>query len=240
MHEAGHGLYESGMPDSLRRLPIGSPNSLGLHESQSRLWENWVGRSRPFAEGRLLPALRECFPGDFDDVDGEKLHRAGNAVRRSLIRTESDEVTYNLHIAIRFELEIEIFEERLALEDLPEAWNDRYARYLGIEVPNDADGVLQDVHWPSGAFGYFPTYSLGNLIAAQLWDLASDEIDDLDGVLRDGDLEVLRGWLDGRLFSLAARFTPAETVERATGAPLSVEPLLRHLERKYGELYELR
>ncbi len=239
IHESGHGLYESGMPDELRRLPIGSPNSLGLHESQSRLWENWVGRGRPFVEGRLLPLLREHFPGELAGIDAEQLYRACNTVRRSLIRTEADEVTYNLHVAIRFELEVEIFEGRLALEDLPEAWNDRYARYLGVAVPSDADGVLQDVHWPSGAFGYFPTYSLGNLIAAQLWAHAREEIPSLDEALRAGDLEVLRSWLDRRLFQLAGRFTPAETIARATGSGLAVAPLLDHLERKYGELYEL-
>jgi len=238
IHEAGHGIYESGMPDALRRSPIGEPPSLGLHESQSRLWENWVGRGRPFLRG-LLPLLAEHFPEKFAGVDGEQLYGAANAVRRSLIRTEADEVTYNIHIVIRFELEVELFEERLRLEDLPEAWNARYAAYLGLDVPDDASGVLQDVHWAGGSFGYFPTYSLGNVIAAQLWDLAEAELGDLDEQLEAGELEPLRGWLDGRLYRLAGRFTPAETVERAVGGPLDVAPLLAHLGRKYGELYGL-
>jgi carboxypeptidase Taq len=238
IHEAGHGIYESGMPDELRRLPIGEPPSLGLHESQSRLWENWVGRSRPF-QTVVLGLLSGHFPDAFRDVDAEQLYRAANAVRPSLIRTEADEVTYNLHIVIRFELELELFEERIALEDLPEAWNERYAKYLGLEVPDVADGVLQDVHWPSGAFGYFPTYSLGNVIAAQLWDAAASEIPDLDAGLESGNLEPLRGWLDSRLYTLAGRFTPAETLERAVGGSLDTAPLLAHLERKYGELYGL-
>jgi carboxypeptidase Taq len=238
IHEAGHGIYESGMPDRLRRSPIGEPPSLGLHESQSRLWENWVGRGRPFLRW-LQPLLVEHFPGAFKDVDGEQLYRAANSVRRSLIRTESDEVTYNIHIVIRFELELELFEERLALEDLPDAWNERYAAYLGLEVPDDARGVLQDVHWAGGSFGYFPTYSLGNVIAAQLWDAAQAQLGDLDSQLEAGELEPLRSWLDDRLYRLAGRFTPVETVERAVGRPLDVAPLLAHLKRKYGELYGL-
>jgi carboxypeptidase Taq len=238
IHEAGHGIYESGMPDALRRSPIGEPPSLGLHESQSRLWENWVGRGRPYLRG-LLPLLAEHFPEKFGDVDGEQLYRAANTVRRSLIRTEADEVTYNIHVVIRFELEVELFEEQLRLEDLPEAWNARYASYLGLDVPDDARGVLQDVHWAGGSFGYFPTYSLGNVIAAQLWDGAETELGDLDAQLEAGELEPLRSWLDQRLYRLAGRFTPAETVERAVGRPLDVAPLLAHLERKYGELYGL-
>ncbi|MDX6638072.1 MAG: carboxypeptidase Taq [Solirubrobacterales bacterium] len=238
VHEAGHGIYESGMPDALRRNPIGNPPSLGLHESQSRLWENWVGRGRPFLH-RLAPLLAEHFPDAFGDVDGEGLYRAANAVKRSLIRTEADEVTYNLHVVIRFELELEIFEDRLALEDLPAAWNDRYATYLGLDVPDDAHGVLQDVHWSSGSFGYFPTYALGNVVAAQLWNRARAELPSLDGQLEAGELEPLRSWLDDRLYSLAGRFEPMETIERATGESLDVKPLLAHLEHKYGELYEL-
>lgn len=238
VHEAGHGIYESGMPDTLRRAPIGQPPSLGLHESQSRLWENWVGRGLPFqhALGKLLTAH---FPDAFAGVDAEQLYRAANRVRRSLIRTESDEVTYNLHIVIRFEIEVELFEDRLTPDDLPEAWNERYKKYLGLDVPDIADGVLQDVHWPSGAFGYFPTYSLGNVIAAQLWDAARTDLSDLDTQLEAGELEPLRGWLDSHLYTLAGRFTPAETLERAVGGTLDTAPLLAHLEQKYGELYSL-
>ncbi len=238
VHEAGHGIYESGMPDALRRTPIGEPPSLGLHESQSRLWENWVGRGRPFVRA-LAPILAEHFPDQFGAVDPEALYRAANKVQRSLIRVEADEVTYNLHIAIRFELEVAIFEETLGIEELPEAWNARYSEYLGLEVPNDADGVLQDVHWYGGAFGYFPTYSLGNVVAAQLWNAATAELSGLDAQLEAGELEPLRAWLDERLYSLAGRFEPTETIERATGGGLDVKPLLEHLETKYGELYEL-
>ncbi len=169
MHEAGHGLYEAGQDPALARTPLEKPRSLGLHESQSRLWENWVARGRPYL-GHLLPKLRERFPDALRrGRASSELHRDANRVERSLIRIEADEVTYNLHILIRFELELEIFDGELELADLPEAWNARYRDYLGLEVPDDARGVLQDVHWSGGAFGYFPTYSLGNVIAGQLW-----------------------------------------------------------------------
>ncbi len=174
IHEAGHGIYESGIPQELRRGPLGRPPSLGFHESQSRLWENWVGRSGPFAAS-LLPILREEMPGRFDEVDPEALRRASCKAGPSPIRVEADEVTYNLHIALRFELELALFEGALEPAELPEAWTELTRSYLGIEPSGVAEGVLQDVHWAAGAFGYFPTYSLGNLIAAQLWELAADD-----------------------------------------------------------------
>jgi carboxypeptidase Taq len=228
MHEAGHGLYESGVDAELRRTPLSKPRSLGLHESQSRLWENWVARSRPYLE-RLLPRLRERFQGSFDETDGEELYRGANRVERSLIRIEADEVTYNLHILIRFELELEIFEGGLELAELPEAWNTRYREYLGVEVPDDAHGVLQDVHWPSGAFGYFPTYSLGNIIAGQLWEAAGRDLGDLDAFIEDGDLRSIGEWLRDRVHRHGRRLSPAEILDRAGCGELSVEPLLGHL-----------
>ncbi len=228
MHEAGHGLYESGVDEELRRTPLGKPRSLGLHESQSRLWENWVARSRSYLEGHL-PVLRERFPGSFDEVEGEQLYRGANRVERSLIRIEADEVTYNLHILIRFELELEIFEGGLELTDLPEAWNARYRDYLGLEVPDDAHGVLQDVHWPSGAFGYFPTYSLGNVIAGQLWEAAGRDLGDLDARIADGDLTAIGEWLRDKVHRHGRRLSPAEILERAGCGELSVQPLLAHL-----------
>ncbi len=228
MHEAGHGLYESGVDPELRRTTLAKPRSLGLHESQSRLWENWVARSRPYLE-RLLPGLRERFPGTFDEIEGEQLYRGANRVERSLIRIEADEVTYNLHILIRFELELEIFEGGLELSDLPEAWNARYRDYLGLEVPDDAHGVLQDVHWPSGAFGYFPTYSLGNVIAGQLWEAVGRDLGDLDSRIAEGDLASIGEWLRDRVHRHGRRLSPAEILERAGCGELSVEPLLAHL-----------
>jgi carboxypeptidase Taq len=231
LHEAGHGLYESGVDPELRRTPLAKPRSLGLHESQSRLWENWVARSRPYLE-RLLPKLRASFPGPFDSMDAASLERAANRVERSLIRIEADEVTYNLHILIRFELELEIFEGGLELTELPEAWNARYRDYLGLEVPDDAHGVLQDVHWPSGAFGYFPTYSLGNVIAGQLWEAAERDLGDLGARIGEGDLTSLGEWLRDRVHRHGRRLAPAEILERAGCGELSVDPLLLHLRRR--------
>jgi carboxypeptidase Taq len=228
MHEAGHGLYESGVDPELRRTPLSKPRSLGLHESQSRLWENWVARSRPYLE-RLLPRLRDRFPGWFEEVDAAELERAANHIRRSLIRIEADEVTYNLHILIRFELELEIFEGGLRPSELPEAWNERFRSYLGLEVPDDAHGVLQDVHWAGGAFGYFPTYSLGNVIAGQLWAAAEAELGDLGTRIGNGDLASLGEWLRDRVHRHGRRLSPAQILERAGCGELTVEPLLEHL-----------
>ncbi len=230
LHEGGHGLFESGVDPELARTPLAKPRSLGLHESQSRLWENWVGRGRPYL-GHILPKLRERFPESFGgEMDVDSLFRDANRIERSLVRIEADEVTYNLHILIRFELELEIFEDRLALEDLPEAWNARYRDYLGVEVPDDASGVLQDVHWPGGAFGYFPTYTLGNVIAAQLWEAASRDIDGLDTKIGSGELAPLGDWLREKVHRHGRRLSPGEVLEGAGCGPVSVAPLLRHLE----------
>ena len=235
MHEAGHGLYEAGVDPALARTPLAKPRSLGLHESQSRLWENWVGRSRPYLEW-LLPRLRERFPGAFDEVDGERLHRDANRVERSLIRIEADELTYNLHILIRFELELELFEGDLALTELPEAWNARYRDYLGLEVPDDARGVLQDVHWPAGAFGYFSTYSLGNVIAGQLWDAAEAELGPLGDRIGRGELDPLGDWLRENVHRHGRRLGPAAVLEGAGCGELSVDPLIAHLRSKLSAL----
>jgi len=236
IHEAGHGLYENGIAPELERSPLCNAVSLGFHESQSRMWENWVGRGRPYLE-RLLPRLRESFPEQFGAVDPETLYRAANKVEASLIRMEADQVTYNLHIVMRFELELELFEGRLELADLPEAWNARTAEYLGIEVPDDARGVLQDVHWAAGAFGYFPTYSLGNLIAAQIWDAARVALPDLDGQIARGELVPLRDWLRDRLYRHGAKFTPKEMIERLVGGPIDVGAYLRQLRERAAEIY---
>ncbi|MFL5908627.1 MAG: carboxypeptidase M32 [Solirubrobacterales bacterium] len=231
MHEAGHGLYESGVDRELRRTPLAKPRSLGMHESQSRLWENWVARSRAYL-GHLLPRLAETFPDAFGEADTTRLERAANHVEQSLIRIEADEVTYNLHILIRFELELRIFEGDLLLTDLPEAWNALYRDYLGIEVPDDARGVLQDVHWAGGAFGYFPTYSLGNVIAGQLWQAAESDIGDLQGLIAEGNLVSLGEWLRDRVHRHGRRLSPSQILERAGCGELSVEPLLGHLRER--------
>jgi carboxypeptidase Taq len=238
LHEAGHGLYEAGIDPALARSPLGRPRSLGLHESQSRLWENWVGRGQPYLES-LLPRLRDAFPDQFEATTPSELHRAANRVSRSLIRVEADELTYNLHILIRFELELELFEGRLAVAELPEAWGILTREHLGIEVPDDARGVLQDVHWSAGSFGYFPTYSLGNVIAAQLWDAAVRDIPDVDDLIRSGELEPLGDWLRGRVHRLGRLLEAPEIVERATGEPIDAGPYLHRLAAKFGAIYQL-
>jgi carboxypeptidase Taq len=236
IHEAGHGLYENGIARELRRSPLCGPVSLGFHESQSRMWENWVGRGRPYLEW-LHPRLRESFPEQFGAVDPEVLYRAANKIEPSLIRMEADQLTYDLHIVMRFELELEIFEDRVKLTELPEAWRARTTEYLDIEVPDDARGVLQDVHWAGGAFGYFPTYSLGNVLAAQIWEVASEALPDLDRQIGEGEFVPLRDWLRERLYRHGAKFKPKEMIERVVGGPIDVGPYLRQLRERAVEIY---
>ncbi|MGI8414457.1 MAG: carboxypeptidase M32 [Solirubrobacteraceae bacterium] len=236
MHECGHGLYEDGIAAALARTPLGQGESLSLHESQSRLWENMVGRGRPFC-GVLAPAVAERFGGAMADLDPDTLYRAVNGVRPSYIRVEADEATYGLHVVLRFELEQELIEGRLAVADLPDAWNARVQDYLGLEVTDDALGVLQDVHWSAGLIGYFPTYALGNLIAGQLWERAHAELPELDARISEGELAPLREWLGDRVHRHGAKFTSAELLERVLGAPISVAPFVSYLKRKLSDVY---
>ncbi|ADB53688.1 carboxypeptidase M32 [Conexibacter woesei] len=238
IHEMGHGLYEAGVAPALARTPLASGASLGLHESQSRLWENVVGRGRPFT-GFLHGELQRVFPDRFGTVDSEAFYRAVNKVAPSLIRVEADEATYGLHIILRFELEREMIAGTLALKDLPEAWNARMKEYLGIDVPDDAHGVLQDVHWSAGEIGYFSTYALGNLIAAQLWQRAQAELPDLDAQLAAGDGAALRAWLGDRLHRHGRKFPPKELVQRIVGGPIAVQPFADYLRAKLTPLYGL-
>jgi carboxypeptidase Taq len=238
MHECGHGLYEAGIASSLQRTPLGHAESLGLHESQSRLWENMVGRGRPFCRV-LAPLVAQEFGGPLSDLDPERLYRAVNRVQPSLIRVEADEATYSLHVVLRFELEQELTEGRLSVRDLPEAWNAKYKAYLGLDVPDSALGVLQDVHWSSGSFGYFPTYALGNLIAGQLWQRAHADVPDLDDRLGSGDLQTLREWLRERVHRHGAKFSMPELLERVVGAEIAVEPFVGYLKDKLSEVYGL-
>ena len=238
MHECGHGLYEAGIADALERTPLGHSESLGMHESQSRLWENMVGRGRPFC-GVLAPRVAELFGGSLAGLDADTLYRAVNRVKPSYIRVESDEATYGLHVVLRFELEQELIEGTLAVEDLPEAWNARFADYFGITVPDDAHGVLQDVHWSAGLVGYFPTYALGNLIAAQLWERAQLDLPDLDQLIAAGELAPLREWLRERVHRHGAKFPTTELLARVVGAPITVKPFTTYLKRKLGDVYGL-
>ena len=238
MHECGHGLYEAGIPASLARSPLGAGESLGMHESQSRLWENMVGRGRPFC-GVLAPRIADYFGGDLVRLAPDALYRAVNRVHPSFIRVESDEVTYALHIVLRFELEQQLIEGTLAVKDLPEAWNSRFDEFFGLEVTDDADGVLQDVHWSAGLIGYFPTYALGNLIAGQLWERVHAALPDLDERISAGDLTPLREWLVEHIHRHGSKFTTTELLEREAGGPISVGPFVRYLKRKLGEVYQL-
>ncbi len=238
IHEFGHGLYESQIAPELARTPLGEGVSLAVHESQSRLWENIVGRGRPFTR-YLHGQLAEVFPERFGAVAPEDFYRAVNRVAPSLIRVEADEATYALHIILRFELEQAMIAGTLDLADLPEAWNARMKEYLGVDVPDDAHGVLQDVHWAGGDIGYFSTYALGNLIGAQLWERARADLPDLDAALEQGDGTQLREWLGTNLHRHGRKFTPRETVERITGAPIAVAPFVRYLRGKLTPLYGL-
>jgi carboxypeptidase Taq len=238
MHECGHGLYEAGIAPWLQRTPLGQVESLSLHESQSRLWENMVGRGRSFS-GVLAPRLADLFGQALAGLDPGDLFRAVNSVKPSFIRVEADEATYGLHVVVRFELEQELIEGQLAVADLPEAWDARFKEYLGLDVPDDAHGVLQDVHWSMGAIGYFPTYQLGNLIAGQLWERAHVDIPDLEDQLAVGNLHGLREWLRVNIHSHGSKFTTGEILARVVGGPIEVGPYLRYLKEKLGAVYGL-
>jgi carboxypeptidase Taq len=238
MHECGHGLYERGVSPELERTPLCAGASLGLHESQSRLWENLVGRSFSFWR-HLYPELVKAFPGQLAGVDAERFYGAVNKVEPSLTRVEADEATYSLHVILRFELEQEIVDRRIDLRDLPEAWNARMKDYLGVDVPDDAHGVLQDIHWASGAFGYFPTYSLGTIMSVQIWGAAHRAIPDLEEQIASGEFGGLREWLRENLHRHGRKFAPKETLERAAGGPIDPEPYLGYLQSKLGQIYGL-
>ncbi len=238
MHEAGHGLYEQNLPVEFSRTPIGTSTSLGIHESQSRMWENLVGRSLPFWT-HFYPRLQAIFPERLGSASLDEFYRAVNTVQPSFIRIEADEVTYNLHIILRFELEREILSGKLAVKDLVEAWNSRFEEYLGLTPPTPDLGVMQDIHWASGYIGYFPTYTLGNLYASQFYDAAKRDIPDLEARISRGDLIPLRDWVVEHVHRWGRRYPAAELVERATGSAPTGEPFTRYLKAKFGPLYGL-
>jgi len=240
MHECGHGLYEHGVSRDLGRTPLARGASLGLHESQSRLWENLVGRSLPFWSF-FYPHLQECFPEALGDVELEDWFTSVNWVQPSFIRVEADEATYNLHVILRFELEQELLSGDVALDELPEVWNDRMRRYLGVEPPDPRLGVLQDMHWAAGHIGYFATYALGNVISAQIWERVTEELPDLDDQFAEGQFGPLREWLTENLYRHGRKFTPKETLQRIVGGPtegpvIDPGPYLRYLNGKLASL----
>jgi carboxypeptidase Taq len=233
MHEYGHGLYEHQLPREWANLPVGQSAGLGIHESQSRLWENLVGRSLPFWRG-FYPRLQERFPAQLRSVDHEQFYAAINKAQPSLIRIEADEVTYGMHVILRFELEQDIVNGRIALKDLPELWAQKMHDYLGIDVPDHAHGVLQDMHWSSGLIGYFSTYLLGTVMSVQIWEKASEDLGELEDQVERGEFAPLREWLGENMHSQGRKYPPQELLRRATGSTIDAKPYLAYLKRKFG------
>ena len=238
LHETGHGLYNQGLPEAHARTPLFRGASSMVHESQSRLWENLIGRSRPFWR-YFYPQLQARYPEALGALPMESFYRAINRVKPSLIRIEADEVTYNLHIMLRFELELALIEGTISVAELPARWNEAMEESLGVLPPTDAVGVMQDMHWPSGLVGYFPTYTLGNVLAAQLWEVAAADLGDLDGQIERGEFAPILGWMREHVHCHGRLYKPKELVERATGRALTPEPYLAYLHSKFGELYAL-
>jgi carboxypeptidase Taq len=236
MHECGHGLYEAGIDPGLQRTPLATIYSSAMHESQSRLWENVVGRGRAFSTA-LAPILVRNAGGALDGLGAEDLFRAVNAVTPGPLRLEADEATYGLHIVLRFELERALLSGDLSPADLPAAWNERMREYLGVTVRNDNEGVMQDIHWSESMVGYFPAYAIGNLIAAQLWEAARAQLPELDGELSKGELQGLREWLREHVHHDGSRYNDEELLRRVVGGEVAVAPFVSYLKAKLGDVY---
>ena len=232
-------MYEQGIKKEYEGTPLGGGTSSGVHESQSRMWENIVGRSRGFW-GFFYPRLQKAFPSQLGSVRLDTFYRAINKVERSLIRTDADEITYNLHVMMRFDFELDMLEGRLAIRDLPEAWHDRFRSDIGVVAPDDRDGVLQDVHWYAGIIGgSFQGYTLGNIMNAQFYTAAQQAHPEIADELQEGKFSALFGWLKENIWQHGSKFTASELVEQITGGPISIDPYLTYLRTKYGELYAL-
>jgi carboxypeptidase Taq len=236
MHEAGHAMYEQGFDPALKRTPLATGASMAIHESQSRMWENLVGRSKSFWK-HYFPKLQSLFPGQLGNTNLEAFYRGINRVEPTLIRTEADEATYNLHIMLRLELEIALLDRKVDVKDLPEIWRTRMKEYLGIVPDNDSQGVLQDIHWSGGMVGYFPTYALGNVISAQIWEKISKDIPTLDDMIGRGEFAPLLRWLHDNIHVHGAKFETQELVKRVTGSHIDPQPYLNYLETKFLEIY---
>ena len=238
IHETGHALYEQGIDPRLGVSILGSGTSLGIHESQSRFWENFIGRSRPFVD-RYFPTFQKAYPESLADVDAEAFYRGINLVEPSFIRVEADEVTYSLHIILRFRLELALLDGSLKAADVPEAWNALFTKLFGITPPNNAQGCLQDVHWSMGGLGYFPTYALGNLYAAQFFDAMKQSLPDVESLVSRGEFGPVLGWLRTNIHRHGRIYTAGELCRRVTGKPLDPGYFLGYLTRKYGAVYGL-
>lgn len=238
MHEGGHGMYEQGVNPALNRTPLAEGTSLGIHESQSRMWENQVGRSKAFWQ-HYFPKLREAFP-DLKNTDADKFYHGINRVRPSFIRVESDEVTYNLHILLRYEIEKALIEGSMKVDEVPEAWAAKTREYLGITPANDAEGALQDIHWSHGSFGYFPTYTLGNLYSAQFFHTAKKQNPELESQIAQGNLQVLKTWLNKEIHHVGKMESAETIVQRVTGEPLNASYFVDYLWQKYGDIFGIQ
>ena len=238
MHECGHALYELGIDKKFNRSPLADGASMAVHESQSRMWENMIGRSKPFWN-HFFPKLQEIFPSQLGNINANAFYKGVNAVEPSFIRVEADEATYNLHIMLRLEMEIALMEGSLKVKDAPEVWNAKFNEYLGIVPPNDAQGILQDVHWSFGGFGYFPTYALGNLVSAQLWECMNKDIPTLEEQVEKAQFSEILGWLRKNLHVYGAKFEPQTLVKKVTGSFITPEPYVKYLESKFKSIYSL-
>jgi carboxypeptidase Taq len=237
LHEAGHGMYEQGSPMKWDRTPLAGGVSLGLHESQSRTWENIVGRSKAFWT-RFLPDLKKWFP-QLEGVTLDQFYKAVNKVEPSYIRVEADELTYNLHVLVRFEIERAVLSNKISVSDIPEVWNSKYAQYLGVTPRSDSEGCLQDVHWSGGMIGYFPTYSMGNLLSYQIWKALQKDIPNTDELMEKGEFQPILGWLQAKLYSKGRSMPPKQVVIEVTGKPMDPSDYLEGLKNKYSALYSL-
>ncbi|CUI17037.1 putative Zn-dependent thermostable carboxypeptidase [Candidatus Protochlamydia naegleriophila] len=238
LHEGGHALYEMGLPQDSYGTPLGDARSLGVHESQSRWWETRIGLSKPFWK-HFLPILKEIFKGQLDTITLDQFYRAINKVEPSFIRVEADEVTYPLHVILRFELEKALIEGSISVRDVPAAWNAKMEEYLGIRPENNAEGCLQDIHWAMGAFGYFPTYTLGNLYAAHLFEAFAKQYPDWEDRVAEGKLDFIKQWLHEKIYQHGRRYTTQELLKQATGHAFSADAYVQYLQSKYGKIYQL-
>jgi carboxypeptidase Taq len=239
IHECGHALYEMGFMDEIYSTNLANPSSMGIHESQSRLWENIVGRSREFWEDCWYSKLQKYFPGNLKSISAKQFYKSINAVNPSLIRVEADELTYSLHIILRFEIEKLIFADKIKPKELPQLWNEKMEELLFLSPENDAEGILQDVHWSGGAFGYFPSYALGNLYAAQIFSTASETITNLSNHLSHGNYEPLLSYLRTNIHQYGLIYPPRELVKKATEEPLKPSYFIQYLKNKFCPLYNI-
>ena len=229
-------MYQQGLAAENYATPMGESIGLGFHESQSRMWENMVGRSLPFWR-HYFPRLQETFPRQFGSVALEDFYAAANLVKPSLIRVEADEVTYNLHVLVRFDIELAMMNREVPISEIPALWNEKYEQYLGITPPNDADGCMQDIHWSMGIQGYFPTYTLGNLFAAQMWRTIQKELPDLEQQIESGKFDILRGWLNEKVHRPGKMYRSDGMIRQLTGEPLNADHFIGYLKEKFGPIY---